>query len=157
MLKENKFAIVYVLVVTFILWFSPFSYLKYYYETFQRDSPEFFTDIFIRAKNEKNDDYEIFEDYSEKIIINIPSKYRNYKFYLGGIMINGGRDVYISVNNEPIDSVYLSSPQGMHFFFEKIYLEKNFGCYVSLRTGRNIIVIKSGNSKETVIVNLHSS
>ena len=153
-MKENKSVIIYTMVITFVILFSPFSYLRYYYETFQMDSPEFFMDIFIRAENEKNNDYEIFEDYSEKIIINVPSKYRNYKFYLGGRILNGVRDVCISVNNEPVNNVHLSFPQGMNFFFDTIYLEKNFGCYVSLRAGRNIVVIKSGNQKESVIVNL---
>lgn len=153
-LNENKLGIIFILIPTFILWFSPFSYVRYYYEDFTEGYySEVFSGIAICATSEKKDgDYEVFENDSDRNVIYIPSKYRKYKFYFSGEIVNGIKDVYVSVNNEPVENIGTSGPQGMYYFWEEIFLVKRFSGYINLKSGTNVIVLKSGKAKEKIIV-----
>ena len=71
-------------------------------------------------------------------------------------IINGIKDVFVSVNNEPVSDVSLSFPQGNRWFWEDFYLMKIFSCDIKLRSGTNVITIKSGKRKEKIIVHVGS-
>ena len=106
----------------------------------------------VGAGNDKREhDFEIFEFSDEKKIY-IPEKYASYRFWFTGELVNGGEKVYVSVNNEPINDVDLSYPQGNRWFYEDIYLVKRFFADIKIKSGRNTIVIKSGNRMEKFIV-----
>ena len=148
--------IMFIGTVLLVYLFSPFAYVRYYYEAFFDDNTEFFSDIAICAYNEKNNDYEVCELSMNGNTIYIPEKCIRYTFYFSGKLINGIKDVSVSVNNKQIDDVSLSFPQGNHFFWEHFYLVKSFSCDINLRGGSNIIIIKSGETTERIIVRIGS-
>ena len=154
-MDKYKTEIFFLVVVPFIFLFSPMAHVRYYYESFTGDGFEFFSNFAICAEN-KNGDYEIFDtDYGNNVI-NISSRYRRGSFYFSGELINGIKDVEIIVNNKPVDDVDLSFPQGMRWFWEHFYLVKNFSCYINLKIGTNVVIMKSGKTIQKIRVNVGS-
>ncbi len=152
---------IFLCVMPFILLFSPMAHVRYYFENFMGNGFEFFSEMAIYATNEKNDHEVFYTEYISDInhkndVINIPSRYRRYKFYFSGILINGVKDVEIFVNNKQVDDVDLSFPQGMNWFWDDFYLVKNFSCHINLRSETNVITIKSGNTVQKIIVHVGS-
>ena len=154
--KEYKNHILVTLLIVSVLLFtlSPFAHIRYFYELHFSTckAPNFFMEECVGARNEKREhDYELF-DFNDEKQIYIPEKYASYEFWITGEMINGGEEVLISVNNEPVKDVDLSFPQGNNWFYEDYYLEKRFFANIKLKRGRNTIGLKSGNQTEKLTV-----